>query len=370
MNNPTLRIELVNMYDEMALRNEEITSDQVRRVELIAEIDHRSTHVSTPKSEIEKLGLKFSPKNNDNGCVSVNSGKRFALAQVLASAPGSPVLLGERVLEWLDLKLDPERKSIVPGHPDSPDVQVFDFPDRDYDDDAFIAECIEMQAPLDKESAQIAENLTGEMPEDFKALRSLSKLLSKLLRDGTDLRHGMTSLLTRGAKRLPDAAWDQFKRIDFQAGESEVEQWLDSIFIKADRRDIKAFYFWVCKQKKAYGRSALLGLRLDGYKKFNHVDDDWRSDENLVKDWRNTFTHLSILKKIQNVSTAILDHQFPFCDYFFGSAFLCLAIASICKAHSNRPFLNTKDLGVVLAWDEGDYYDIGYWENGVWETPG
>ena len=141
--NPTVgkvvvEVEIVNYDDEADLRRGFIKTDKVRRAIVPMLIDTGMTSMSLPEDVIEKLGLSVlkevksrfangqSAMRKVYGPVHLSIMGRDAYTSTLASHAGVPPLLGQIPLEGLDLMVDSKRQRLVPGHPDSPDVQMYD----------------------------------------------------------------------------------------------------------------------------------------------------------------------------------------------------------------------------------------------------
>jgi predicted aspartyl protease len=131
-----VEIELVNPIDEGMHRLGHLKANEVRRIKLSALVDTGASLLSIPESDLQKLGLPVlreavsryangqTAKRKIYGPAVVHVMGRNGSVSVLAGHPGMPALLGQLPLEELDFMVDPKRQRLVPGHPESPDVQL------------------------------------------------------------------------------------------------------------------------------------------------------------------------------------------------------------------------------------------------------
>ena len=138
MGKVVVEVELVNTYDEEACRLGHLKAAHIRRTKLKLLVDTGSTAMSIPEDEIKKLGLPLFKKvssrfangqvesRNVYGPVKILLMNRAMAVATLVAAPGTPSLLGQIPLEGLDLMVDSKHQRLIPGHPDSPDEQVWE----------------------------------------------------------------------------------------------------------------------------------------------------------------------------------------------------------------------------------------------------
>ena len=112
--------------------------DQTKSVEIEAVIDTGATMVVLPQNVVEKLGLKKIREtrvryaNNKTelksiyGVVTIEIKGRTGNFDVLAEAEGSQPLIGQVVLEILDLVVDPRTRTLAPN-PMSPEMPMVEI---------------------------------------------------------------------------------------------------------------------------------------------------------------------------------------------------------------------------------------------------
>ena len=112
--------------------------DQTKSVEIEAVIDTGATMVVLPQNVVEKLGLKKIREtrvryaNNKTelksiyGVVTIEIKGRTGNFDVLAEAEGSQPLIGQVVLEILDLVVDPRTRTLTPN-PMSPEMPMVEI---------------------------------------------------------------------------------------------------------------------------------------------------------------------------------------------------------------------------------------------------
>ncbi len=112
--------------------------DQIKSIEIEAVIDTGATMVVLPQDIVEKLGLKKVREtkvryaNNTTelktiyGVVTIEIKGRTGNFDVLAEAEGSQPLIGQVVLEILDLVVDPRTRTLAPNplSPEMPMVEI------------------------------------------------------------------------------------------------------------------------------------------------------------------------------------------------------------------------------------------------------
>ena len=112
--------------------------DQTKSVEIEAVIDTGATMVVLPQNVVEKLGLKKIREtrvryaNNKTelksiyGVVTIEIKGRTGNFDVLAEAEGSQPIIGQVVLEILDLVVDPRTRTLTPN-PMSPEMPMVEI---------------------------------------------------------------------------------------------------------------------------------------------------------------------------------------------------------------------------------------------------
>lgn len=133
-----VELELINAEDETLNRHGHLKAEQIRRIKIPALVDPGATGLSLSEDLIQKLGLSVikevtshfangqSAKRKVYGSVTINIMGRSAIAWVVASPKNAPALMGQVPLKLLDLMFDPRNKRLVPGHPESPDMAVYE----------------------------------------------------------------------------------------------------------------------------------------------------------------------------------------------------------------------------------------------------
>lgn len=131
-------VEITNNDDEANLRSGFIKPDKVRRAVVPMLVDTGATTMTLPEELIKKLGLTVIKEVTSRfangqssirkiyGAVHLSIMGRDTVSYTLASPPGVPALLGQIPLEGLDLMVDSKRQKLVPGHPESPDMQMYE----------------------------------------------------------------------------------------------------------------------------------------------------------------------------------------------------------------------------------------------------
>jgi predicted aspartyl protease len=123
---------LINNRDITRLEDQTISVDRVRQSEQEMIVDTGARAIGLPLSVIEQLGL---PKTREvlvtlsdgskqrrqmYGELRVQIGDRDSVFDCIAKPEGAPLLLGQLVLETLDLVVDCGRQQLIPN-PEAPD---------------------------------------------------------------------------------------------------------------------------------------------------------------------------------------------------------------------------------------------------------
>jgi clan AA aspartic protease len=127
---------LINALDEALARRGQITSDQIRKYEADALVDTGAVRCVLPSHVVQKLGLDIRGQRvaeyadgrketvDVTESVIVDIGGRDTLEEALVL--GDEVLIGQTVLEKLDLLVNCYEQKLVPNpaHPDQPVTKV------------------------------------------------------------------------------------------------------------------------------------------------------------------------------------------------------------------------------------------------------
>jgi clan AA aspartic protease len=127
---------LINALDEALARRGQITSDQIRKYEADALVDIGAVRCVLPSHVVQKLGLDIRGQRvaeyadgrketvDVTESVIVDIGGRDTLEEALVL--GDEVLIGQTVLEKLDLLVNCYEQKLVPNpaHPDQPVTKV------------------------------------------------------------------------------------------------------------------------------------------------------------------------------------------------------------------------------------------------------
>ena len=130
------KVTLSNPYDELRARHGEISADRVRRYEADAMVDSGAVRTIIPIAVFDYLGLQTQrtavaeSADGRKDAVRLTDGLRIEIlgrdtfdgALVL----GDEVLIGQTVLEKLDLLIDCSKRRLIsnPAHPDQPISKV------------------------------------------------------------------------------------------------------------------------------------------------------------------------------------------------------------------------------------------------------
>ena len=131
-----VKVKLTNAVDEALVRRGLLTADRVRRYEADALVDTGAVKSVLPVQVVQQLGLAIVGKTraeyaNDSGedvditeMVGIEINGRRTTEEMLVL--GSEVLIGQTVLESLDLLVDCVNYRVVPNpeHPDQPVIKI------------------------------------------------------------------------------------------------------------------------------------------------------------------------------------------------------------------------------------------------------
>ena len=125
------KIDLENYVDRYLADEGKIKEGQVRKVTVQALVDTGATMLILPQDVVEKLGLKksrtvivtYAEERRDErdvaGVAIIKIGERFTNANCIVGPPNSVPLIGQIILEELDLIVDTRQQKLIP-RPDSP----------------------------------------------------------------------------------------------------------------------------------------------------------------------------------------------------------------------------------------------------------
>jgi predicted aspartyl protease len=138
MGKVVVELELINAEDETLHKHGYRKASEIRSIKIQALVDTGATGLSMSQENIEKLGLPLikevdsrfangqTAKRKVYGAVLIKVMGRSAITWVVPNPTNVPALMGQVPLEQLDLMVDPKRHRLVPGHPDSPDIEVWE----------------------------------------------------------------------------------------------------------------------------------------------------------------------------------------------------------------------------------------------------
>lgn len=124
-------IELENYVDRYLADEGKIKKKDIRKVTIEALVDTGATMLILPQEVVERLGLKASRKvivtyadgrrdeRDVAGVAVIKIGERHTNANCIVGPPNSVALIGQVVLEELDLIVDPREQKLSP-RPESP----------------------------------------------------------------------------------------------------------------------------------------------------------------------------------------------------------------------------------------------------------
>ena len=131
-----VKVKLTNSYDESRRQRGEITKDEVRRYEADALIDTGAVSSVIPANVVKLLGLlprgqrvaEYADGRKD--IVELTEPVSFSIigreTEEGAMVLGDEVIIGQAILEVLDLQVDCNNHKVIPNpaHPDQPVVKI------------------------------------------------------------------------------------------------------------------------------------------------------------------------------------------------------------------------------------------------------
>lgn len=126
-----VKIELENFGDRYMYLEKKFKEKDIRRYKMNAIVDTGAVMLALPQDVVEELGLKilrtvvvrYADERKDErdvaGPVTIKIGKRFMNTDCIVGPPASDALIGQVVLEELDLIPDCQKQTLTP-RPESP----------------------------------------------------------------------------------------------------------------------------------------------------------------------------------------------------------------------------------------------------------
>ena len=123
-----VKVKLSNVADQALAAAGQLTPDQIRYVEIEVMVDTAAVRSCIPAPLLERLGLKpydqvtVELADGRKSDVGIADGVRFEIMQRRSSDDalilGDEVLIGQTLLEKMDLLVDCARRCLVPAHPE------------------------------------------------------------------------------------------------------------------------------------------------------------------------------------------------------------------------------------------------------------
>lgn len=126
-----IKIELENFGDKYMFLKKKIAKEEIRRYEMEAIVDTGAVMLALPQDVVEELGLEvfrtvvvtYADERKEErpvaGTVTIKIGKRFMNTDCIVGPPASEALIGQVILEELDLIPDCQKQTLTP-RPESP----------------------------------------------------------------------------------------------------------------------------------------------------------------------------------------------------------------------------------------------------------
>ncbi|MFQ6063703.1 MAG: retroviral-like aspartic protease family protein [Methanosarcinales archaeon] len=137
-----VKTKIKSYEDEVRARLGLITSDQIRQVEIDALVDTGATMLVLPRTVVDRLGLPTirkvyatyangqKEKKDVAGGLIIEIDNRFMTTDcVIEEGDKVKPLIGQIVLEGLDLNIDTKKQKLVP-RPESPDLPMMEIYSR------------------------------------------------------------------------------------------------------------------------------------------------------------------------------------------------------------------------------------------------
>ncbi len=123
-----IKVKLSNVADQAAVAAGQLSPDRVRNVETDAMVDTGAVRSCIPAPLLERLGIipydqiTVELADGRKNEVGIAEGVRFEIMQRRSSDDalilGDEVLIGQTLLEKMDLLVDCTRQCLVPAHPE------------------------------------------------------------------------------------------------------------------------------------------------------------------------------------------------------------------------------------------------------------
>ncbi len=126
-----IKIKLENFGDRFMFLEDNKNEEEIRTYEMDAVVDTGAVMLILPQDVIEELGLKvlrtvvvtYADERKEErpvaGTVTITIGKRFMNTDCIVGPPASEALIGQVILEELDLIPDCQKQTLSP-RPESP----------------------------------------------------------------------------------------------------------------------------------------------------------------------------------------------------------------------------------------------------------
>jgi len=126
-----VKIVLENFVDRFMYIENQTEEKEIRRYEMDAVVDTGAVMLILPQDVVEELGLKilrtvvftYADERKEErpvaGTVTITIGKRFMNTDCIVGPPASEALIGQVILEELDLIPDCQKQTLTP-RPESP----------------------------------------------------------------------------------------------------------------------------------------------------------------------------------------------------------------------------------------------------------
>lgn len=126
-----VKINLENFVDRYLYLEKKLKENEIRRHQIEAIVDTGAVMLALPQDVVEKLGLKilrtvvvtYADERRDERPVAapvyIKIGDRFMITECIVGPPLSEALIGQVILEELDLIPDAQKQTLSP-RPESP----------------------------------------------------------------------------------------------------------------------------------------------------------------------------------------------------------------------------------------------------------
>jgi len=126
-----VQLELENHSDKILYKHQQISKSEIRTYSLTGIVDTGAVMLMLPQDVVEKLGLEYlrrvivtyADDRRDTrdiaGSIIVKIGDRTMISECIVGPPNSEPLIGQIIMEGMDLIADPQRQTLLP-RPESP----------------------------------------------------------------------------------------------------------------------------------------------------------------------------------------------------------------------------------------------------------